>query len=123
MINNLHVDYSIKKLNNSRKLTALYREEDECSPAFFKIGHPLETFQGFGKDFLFKQQANNFAMIDDISELIFLRTSTGILSGQVASLGSRLLLSLENSRAIIKNTTEIIISEKREVGKKMFNVF
>lgn len=55
-------------------------------------------------------------MIGDISGLIFLRVTTGILSELVVFLGLRNLVSLKTSRAVIKNTTEIVLSE---TGKEM----
>lgn len=55
--------------------------------------HLLETFlprsTGIGNDFCFKQWLNNLARIGDNSWLMFLKTTTGHLSGSVAFSGSR----------------------------------
>lgn len=54
------------------------------------------------KDFSFKQRLNSFAKIGDKSGLIFLRTTTLILSGLVVFFGPRLFMSLETSLAVLK---------------------
>lgn len=84
------------------------------------LENQLYTFHILGKDFPFKQW--NFAKIGDSSGLIFLRMTIGMLSRPVTFLGSRLLINLEISRAVI-NTIEIMLSETVEVGKWMSNVF
>lgn len=96
----------------------LYREEEYRTPKFLKPGIRLSLSTGFGKDFCFKQCLNNLARTGDKSWLMFLMTTTGLLSGSVAFLGSR---SLINSRAmviIILFSDSEKLTEERDVSKR-----
>lgn len=68
-------------------------------------------------DFSFRQRLNNFAKTGDSSGLIFLRITTELLSGTF--LGSKLLIGLETSWAVIKNIIEIVLSDTGKVRKDM----
>lgn len=67
-------------------------EGNDHMSEFLKTGHTLDTFHNLGKNFSFNQRLNNFAKIADIFRLIFLMSTTGILSGSLDFLEPRPLI-------------------------------
>lgn len=60
--------------------------------ALLKTGHMLDYFQMLGSYFVFRNQQNDSVKFGDISVFVFLRTTSGILSGSVAFGFTRILL-------------------------------
>lgn len=74
---------------------------DEHSPTLLKIRIQPTPFID-RETFLLQATLNNLARLGDHSGLIFIRITVGILFRPVAFLQSRLLVSLETSRVVLK---------------------
>lgn len=90
MFDSFLIDYGLKELAYDTKETGGPLLGVNCMPAFLKTGHTLGSFHRLGKDFSFKQRLNNFDRIGDSSGLMFLKTTTGILSEPEAFYGQGL---------------------------------
>lgn len=82
--------------------------------------HRTHTFHELGNHYFLKQQLNVFARIGDNSGSRFLRRTTGILSGPVAFVESRLMISLETFRVDIEISQYLCSVRCEKSGKRCF---
>lgn len=103
VIDNLHFAWIFKKwLWYWGGLWSYIETKMNNHPHFFKTGNTLDTSIPLTKEFFIKLRLKHFDKIRDKSELILLRTITGMFSWSVAFLETSLLISPNTSRALIK---------------------